>query len=289
VSFDPTLTFTRRTALLLTTGAAVSGVFAEAATPEPADDAATAANGIKLGVCTYSLREFSRSLALKMLRELGASYVSVKDVHLAYTLNPSDMEKAKAEFKKAGLTIVSVGNTDLKDEDPSVLRRYFEYARNCGAQTIVAAPTHKTLPAIEKLVKEFNIRLAIHTHGPEDQNFPSPQVVLDAVRSMDPRMGLCMDVGHSMRAGADVVREIANAGPRLLDMHFKDLKNGTDKDSQCAVGEGVMPVVAIFKQLKKIGYNGCVNLEYEINSDNPIPGMQRSLGYMKGVLAGLAG
>jgi sugar phosphate isomerase/epimerase len=289
VSFDPTLTFTRRAALLVATGAAVSGAFAETAAFEPADDTAAPANAIKLGVCTYSLREFSRSLALKMLRELSVSYVSVKDVHLAYTLNQSDMEKAKADFKKAGLTIVSVGNTDLKDEDPSLLRRYFEYARNCGAPMIVAAPTHKTLPAIEKLAKEFNIQVAIHTHGPEDKNFPSPQVVLDAVRNMDPRMGLCMDVGHSMRAGADVVREIANAGPRLLDMHFKDLKNGTDKDSQCAVGEGVMPVVAIFKQLKKIGYNGCVNLEYEINSDSPVPGIQRSLGYMKGVLAGLAG
>ena len=289
MSFDPTLTFTRRTALLLTTGAAVSGAFAETAALEPADDPATAANGIKLGVCTYSFREFSRSLALKMIRELGVSYVSVKDVHLAYSLSPSEMEKAKAEFKKAGVTIVSVGNTDLKDEDPSVLRRYFEYARNCGAQTIVAAPTHKTLPAIEKLAKEFNLQVAIHTHGPEDKNFPSPQVVLDAVRNMDSRMGLCMDVGHSMRAGADVVREIANAGPRLLDMHMKDLKKGTDKESQCAVGEGVMPVVAIFQQLRKIDYNGCVNLEYEINSDSPVPGMQRSLGYMKGVLAGLAG
>jgi sugar phosphate isomerase/epimerase len=289
MSSSPASTFTRRTALLLTTGAAVSGAFAESPAPEPADDTATGANGIKLGVCTYSLREFSRSLAIKMIRELGVSYVSVKDVHLAYTLNPSEMEKAKAEFNKAGLTIVSVGNTDLKDEDPAVLRRYFEYARNCGAPMIVAAPTHKTLPAVEKLAKEFNIQVAIHTHGPEDKNFPSPQIVLDAVRGMDPRMGLCMDVGHSMRAGADVVREIANAGPRLLDMHFKDLKNGTDKESQCAVGEGVMPVVAIFKQLKKIGYSGCVNLEYEIDSDSPVPGMQRSLGYMKGVLAGLAG
>jgi sugar phosphate isomerase/epimerase len=204
-------------------------------------------------------------------------------------LSPSDMDKAKAEFTKAGLTIVSVGNTDLKIEDPAVLRRYFEYARNCGAGTIVAAPTHATLPAVEKLAKEFNIRVAIHTHGPEDENFPSPKVVLDAVKGMDSRMGLCMDVGHSMRAGANVVQEVVNAGPRLFDMHMKDLKNGTDKQSQCEVGEGVMPVVAIFKQLKKIGYKGNVNLEYEINSDNPVPGMQRSLGYMKGVLAGLAG
>jgi len=153
---------------------------------------------------------------------------------------------------------------------------------------IVAAPTHATLPAVEKLAKEFNIQVAIHTHGPEDQHFPSPKVVLDAIKGMDPRMGLCLDVGHSMRTGADVVQEIANAGPRLLDIHMKDLKQKLVKESQCDVGDGVMPVVAIFKQLKKIGYNGCVNLEYEINGDNPLPGMLHSLGYMKGVLAGLA-
>ena len=109
------------------------------------------------------------------------------------------------------------------------------------------------------------------------------------MKGMDPHMGLCMDVGHSMRAGADVVQEVVNAGPRLLDVHFKDLKDGTKVDSQCDVGEGVMPVVAIFKQLQKVGYRGCVNLEYEINSDNPMPGMLRSFGYMHGVIAGMMG
>jgi len=275
---------TRRAAFALAAGSAASAALAgntEGDTPVWGD--------FHIGVCTYSLREFSRALAIKMIRPLGVSYVSVKDVHLPYTSTPTEITKAVGDFQKAGLTIVSGGNTDLKDEDPAALRKYFEYARACGMPMLVSAPTHATLPAIEKLAKEFNIAIAIHTHGPEDQNFPSPQVVLEAVKGMDPRMGLCMDVGHSMRTGADVVQEIVNAGPRLLDLHFKDLKDGTAKDSQCDVGEGVMPVVAIFKQLKRIGYRGYVNLEYEINSDNPVPGMLHSFGYMKGVLAGLAG
>ena len=199
------------------------------------------------------------------------------------------MKKALDEFAKAGLTIVSAGNTDLKSEDPAVLRKYFEYARDAGIPMLVAAPTHSTLPALEKLVKEFNIKVAIHPHGPEDQHFPVPKAVLEALKGMDKRMGMCLDVGHAMRGGADVVQEIAHAGPRLFDMHMKDLKNRNEKDSQCEVGEGVMPVVAIFKQLEKVGYRGCVNLEYEINSENPLPGAQRSMGYLKGVRAGLAG
>jgi sugar phosphate isomerase/epimerase len=98
-----------------------------------------------------------------------------------------------------------------------------------------------------------------------------------------------MDMGHSMRTGIDVVQTLESAGSRLLDMHIKDLKSPTDKASQCDVGEGVMPIVAIFKMLKKMNYQGCVNLEYEINGDNPLPGMLHSFGYMRGVLAGMAG
>jgi sugar phosphate isomerase/epimerase len=142
---------------------------------------------------------------------------------------------------------------------------------------------------VEKLAREFDIKVAIHNHGPEDKHFPTPQSVLEAVKGMDSRCGLCMDVGHSLRAGADVVQSIAEAGPRLLDIHMKDLRSATDKESQCDVGQGVMPVVAIFKQLKKMKYPGTVNLEYEINAENPLPGMASSLAYMRGVLAGSAG
>jgi sugar phosphate isomerase/epimerase len=72
-------------------------------------------------------------------------------------------------------------------------------------------------------------------------------------------------------------------------MHMKDLKDLKVSSSQCDVGEGKMPIVAIFQQLKKMNYQGVVHLEYEINADNPLPGMQKSFSYMRGVLAGLRG
>ncbi len=264
-----------------------AGLVAAAVARPAASQAAPAA--FQLGIATYSLREFQRGLAIRMIQQLGVTRVSVKDFHLPYTSTAAEIARAVGDFHKAGLTIVSGGNTDMKSSDPADLRKYFEYAKACGMPMLVTAPLHENLGAIEKLAREFDIRIAIHTHGPEDKNFPSPKVVLDAVKGMDPRMGLCMDLGHSMRAGADVVQEIVNAGPRLLDMHIKDLKDGKVKEGQCDVGDGVMPVVAIFKQLHKAGYSGCVNLEYEINADNPLPGMLHSFGYMKGVLAGLAG
>jgi len=138
-----------------------------------------------------------------------------------------------------------------------------------------------------KYVKEYNIKIAVHNHGPEDKHFPTPQSVLAATKNMDPRCGLCMDIGHTSRTGKDIVESIAEAGPRLLDMHVKDLTDPMGKDSQVPVGEGKLPLPRIFLQLIKIKYNGCVNLEYEVQEDNPLPGMIKSFAYMRGVLAGI--
>jgi sugar phosphate isomerase/epimerase len=264
-------------------GAGVRGVTASAATVAPASQ------DIKLGVASYSLRNFQRPMAISMLKQLGVNLVSVKEFHIPYTVTPEEAAKAKADFEKAGITIVSGGVITLDDKDPKGLRTYFEYARRCGMPMIIAAPTHPALSEVEKLAREFDIKVAIHNHGPEDKHFPTPQSVLEAVKNMDSRLGLCIDLGHSMRTGANVVQSIADAGPRLLDMHIKDLKSATDKASQCDVGQGVMPIVGIFKQLKKMQYAGTVNLEYEINGENPLPGMASSFAYMRGVLAGLAG
>lgn len=270
-----------RRGFLAAAGLAGFGVPAAA----PADDSST----FKLGVASYSLREYSRGLAIHCIQELRTPYVSVKEYHLPYRSSPEELAEGRKEFEKAGLRIMSGGNISLQKDDPADIRRYFEYAKMCGMPMMVCAPTHHNLGMIEKLVQEYNIRIAIHNHGPEDKLYPTPQSVLKAVRDMDPRCGLCMDVGHSARAGADVVESIAEAGSRLLDMHIKDLRSFEPHAVQCDVGEGAMPIPGIFKQLHKMGYTGCVNLEYEINGDNPLPGMKNSFSYMRGVLAGMKG
>lgn len=245
--------------------------------------------GFKLGVATYSLREFQRGLAIRMIKELKTPYVSVKEYHLPYRSSPEELAQGRRNFEKAGLKIMSGGNIGLEKSDEADMRKYFDYAKMCGMPMIVCAPTHDNVNLLERLVKEYDIKAAIHNHGPEDNHFPTPQSVLEAVKGFDPRVGLCMDVGHTARTGVDVVKSIAEAGPRLLDMHIKDLKSATDKASQCDVGEGVLPILAIFKQLQKIGYHGCVDLEYEINDDAPLTGMLKSFAYMRGLLAGSTG
>src|SRR6266850_621384 len=147
--------------------------------------------------------------------------------------------------------------------------------------------SRETLPRIEKFVKEYDIRFVIHNHGPEDKVWHSPLDVLKAVKSMDPRIGCCIDVGHTVRAGTDVVQAIREAGPRLFNVHMKDLTNFQDKESQVAVGDGIMPVPKIFEALIAISYKGFVDLEYEINANDPTPGVISSFAYMRGVQAGL--
>jgi sugar phosphate isomerase/epimerase len=244
--------------------------------------------GIKLGVASYSLRSFDRAKAIEMLKALKIPFVSIKDVHLSQTIPAAEIEAGAKEFTSAGIKIMSGGNISLPETTVEAMRKHFEYAKHAGMRMIVCAPTPANVKVVETLAKEYNIQCAIHNHGPEDKNFPTPQSVLDAVKNLDPRMGLCMDIGHTSRTGADIVKGIADAGPRLLDMHVKDLSDPMGKDSQCDVGDGKLPIVAIFKQLKKQGYKGCVNLEYEINAKDPLPGMHRSFSYMRGVLAGLA-
>jgi sugar phosphate isomerase/epimerase len=241
----------------------------------------------KLGVASYSLRKLSRADAIKALETLNVKYVNIKEFHAPIKGTPEEWKQARRDFESAGITILGVGNISMTKSDEGEIRRNFDYAKTLGAPLIVMAPSHQTVPMIEKFVKEYNIKAAIHNHGPEDKHFPAPQDVLDAVKGMDKRMGLCIDVGHTTRTGTNVVESIRIAGGegRLHDLHMKDLADLMVSKSQVAVGEGKMPVRDIFAELIRQKFNGGVMLEYEINADNPVPGMQKSFEHMRRVLA----
>jgi sugar phosphate isomerase/epimerase len=273
-------------------GAVLSGcagagaVPAGAALPRAGADAAT--TPVKLGVASYSLRELPRERAIEMLVALRTPFVTIKSFHLPYDATPDAIDAARREFEAAGLRIVGGGTITFERDTDEDVERCFAYAKRAGMPLIVATGAPGTLPRVERFARRYDIRVAIHNHGPEDRHYPSPYDVLRHIAAMDPRMGLCMDLGHSVRAGADVVRAAADAGPRLLDIHAKDLRDPKDVQSQCVVGEGVIPIAALFRQLQAMRYDGFVNLEYEIDAKDPLPGMQRSLAFMRGVNAGLA-
>jgi sugar phosphate isomerase/epimerase len=266
----------------------LSALAAASAAPAAGLAASPGETDLKLGVATYSLREFSRRLSIRMMREMKISYVSIKEFHLSYRSTPEEIAKAVAEFQSAGITILSGGVIYMQQEEEAELRRMFEYARLAKMPMMIIAPSHESMPRIEKLVREFDIKVALHNHGPEDKHFPGSKDVLAVVKNMDPRVGLCIDVGHEARTGADVPASIAQAGSRLFDVHIKDIVEASGKNRGAVVGQGVLPIAGIFKELLKLKYQGGVMLEYEIDGDNPGPGMQSSFSYMRGVLAGLA-
>jgi sugar phosphate isomerase/epimerase len=243
----------------------------------------------KLGVASYSFREFGRKIAIQSTQKCGVRYINYKDVHLPLTSSPADIKKAIAETEKAGLKIVGGGTIYFQTDDEKDIRAKFEYAKACGMPTIVCMPNVDILPKLGKYVKEYDIKIAVHAHGPEDKNFQRPQDVLKVVKDMDPRCGLCIDVGHTVRTGVDLISTVTETGPRLLDMHVKDLADFNDKNSQRPCGDGKIPFPALFTQLKRMNYQGYINLEYEIDDTDPLPNMIKSFAYMRGVIAGLKG
>jgi len=241
---------------------------------------------LKLGVASYSMRSFPLDQALDMAKTLGVKYMTFKDVHVPRTDPPDATRALRAKIEAAGITIMGGGTITIPN-DAAQIKKEFEYAKNAGFPLIYVSPDPAALDTLERLAKEYDIKVAIHNHGPEDKQWPRPQDAYAAVKSRDKRLGLCIDVGHTLRTGTDPVKSCRECRDRLLDMHVKDLASPGDKESQVAVGRGVIDFPALFRTLIDIGYQGQVGLEYEIHADAPLPGMIESIAYMRGVLATL--
>jgi sugar phosphate isomerase/epimerase len=253
---------------------------AHAGQPRPRDAA------VKIGVASYSLREFPLDRALEMAKVLGIKYMTFKDVHLPRTDPPETTRALRAKIEAAGITIMGGGTINMAN-DPAQIKKDFEYAKNAGFPLIFISPEPAALDTIEEMARTYDIKAAIHNHGPEDKHWPRPHEAYAAIRSRDRRLGLCIDVGHTLRTGTDPVQACREFRDRLYDMHVKDLAVKTDRDSQVEVGRGVIDFPALFRTLVDIGYQGQVGLEYEIKPKDPLPGMIESIAYLRGVLAGV--
>jgi sugar phosphate isomerase/epimerase len=276
--------FVRSGALFAAAMAGSSDVLALAQERLTSDEASP----IRLGMASYTFRNFSRTQMIGFMKQLNVFALNAKDVKDHLPMDVQGESSALADYAAAGIKLHAAGTIYFTKDEDADIRSKFEYCKRAGIGVIVAGdPTPETLPRIEKFVKEYDIRIAIHNHGPEDALWHSPLDILKAVKSMDPRIGCCIDVGHTVRAGTDIVQAIHEVGPRLFNVHMKDLTNFENKDSQVAVGDGLMPVRKMFEALIETKYKGYVDLEYEIHPDDPIPGVTGSFAYMRGVLSGM--
>jgi sugar phosphate isomerase/epimerase len=281
--------FSRRT-FIQSSAAVAAACAASSATPAFAEALKETGKPcpVKLGLCSYTFRYFSRAQMIGYLKQLNMTELNVKDVKDHLPMDPAQEEQALADYAAAGIKLHAVGAIYFRSPDEKDIREKFEYAKRAGVKVIVAGdPTPESLKWIERFVKEYDIKIAIHNHGPEDKFFPSPFDALKVIKDLDSRIGICIDVGHAVRANANVVEAIHATSSRLYDLHVKDLTSYASKESQVAVGQGVIPFREIFQALAEIKYSGYVDLEYEINGDNPMPGTIESLAYMRGVLTGM--
>lgn len=244
--------------------------------------------GLKVGVATYTLRELPIEEAIEGVKRVGLKYVSIKNVknHIDLSHSSEERKRRAQMFRDAGLVPLSVGNVTMRSGEEDI-RKAFEFARDIGVSTIVCAPNHDAIPILDKMVKEFDIRLAIHNHGPEDTFFPSPFDVMRAVEKYDKRIGLCIDVGHTARAGVDPAESIIKCQERLYDVHLKDISAMGNKNTPIEGGRGILDSKSILAAILKIKYQGLVGFEYEKDAKDPIPGLAESVGYTKGLLAGI--
>jgi inosose dehydratase len=238
---------------------------------------------IQLGVASYTLRKFPTEEALDMTLRCGVNRITFKDMHLPLDSDKETIRKAVDLCKKKGIILYGAGVVYMKSREEA--DRAFEYAKTAGMEMIVGVPNHELLEYVNEKVKQYDIKLAIHNHGPGDKLYPSAESAYNLIKDMDKRMGLCIDIGHTKRINRDPEQDVKDFFDRIFDIHIKDVTSASADGTTCIIGRGVIDFPSFLKTVVKKGYKGTLALEYEAEADDPLPGMMESLGFTKGVLA----
>ena len=248
-------------------------------------------NGLRLGIASYSLRNLPLDEAIAVVKVMRISNIALFRLHCNWEAAPVEECRAVGgKLQAAGLALTGSGVVNLPN-DEAKCRRAFENVKAAGMATMVCKPDLAALPLVAKLAKEFDQKLAIHNHGPEDKVYPTPAVAFEAVKGLDSRVGLCIDVGHTVRGGEDAVAAIRKYASRVYDVHMKDsvAVPGAMRDIPIEVGAGRLDIRGTLRALLDIKYDGVVSFEDEKVAGNPVTGLAESLGYVRGVLAAWAG
>ncbi len=239
----------------------------------------------QLGVASYTLREFTTQQALDMTLRCGVNRITFKSMHLPLDSGIQTIKNTVKLCEKKGVELYGGGVIYMKDKEQ--VDQAFEYAENAGMEMIVGVPNHELLEYVEGKVKEYDIKLAIHNHGPGDKLYPSAESAYNLIKNLDKRMGLCVDIGHTKRINRDPEQDVKDFFDRVFDIHIKDVTAAEADGKTCIIGRGVIDFPSFLKAVKDLGYKGTLALEYEADGKDPLPGMMESLGFVKGVIATL--
>lgn len=233
--------------------------------------------GFPMGLQSYSLRAFGVDGAMEKTADLGLHWIEFFRAHYPTLPDRKKIEEMNVKLKKYDLSISAHGVQPF-GKDHGANRRIFQFAKMAGIRNISANPSPNSFDSLDKLVAEFDIRIAIHNHGP-GARYDQPFDVWKAVSGRDRRIGFCADLGHYIRSGIDPVEAIYLLGDRLYGIHLKDFAEQKKQTRGVIIGKGHLDVEGVFRALKHIRFpaDGALSLEYEENPNDPIGEIEECL------------
>ena len=255
--------------------------------------AGNAKDTFRLGVAGYTFNRFKLEPTLEMLKAVDVHYLCIKDFHLPLKSTEEEIAAFHAKLKAANVTGYGVGPIYMGSEEE--VTNAFNYAKRVGVKIVVGVPfkmvekkrvaSPELLQFINKKVQEFDMKYAIHNHGPDmPELFPTAESAMEIIKDMDKRVGLCLDIGHQLRDGKDPTKALLEFADRVHDIHIKNVTSADKKGSGTPLPRGAIDFPTFVRALRKIKYSGVCSLEYEKDMDNPLTGVAESIGYFRGVM-----
>lgn len=239
-----------------------------------------------IGIAGYTFYQVPMETAIGIMKRVEVTNLSMKDIYMPLNSDQKSIASVMNDFKSAGINVYTVGVIYMKTTQEA--DQAFEYARMAGVKMIVGAPDYQILPYVEQKVKQYDFRLAIHNHGPDNPLYPNATDIWDHIKDMDPRMGICLDIGHTIRDGHDPGIDAERYQSRLFDIHIKDVDKASKEGKTVEMGRGIINIPGFVDVLRRIGYKGMCSLEFEKDMNDPLAGIAESIGYLRGVMAGLS-
>ena len=242
----------------------------------------------KIGVAGFTFAQIKKDgkadldKALETLVKADVHYLCIKDFHLPFNSTDEEIADFHKKLKNKNITGYAVGPIYMKSKKE--VDDSFEYAKRVGVKLIVGVPDYELLPYIDEKVKEYGFHYAIHIHGPDIKEYPDADDVWENVKNLDPRIGMCLDIGHNLRNGKDPVKALEKYHTRVFDMHLKDVTGDTRLGYSVEVGRGIIDFPALVKMMRKVKYDGVISLEHERNMDDPYMGIAESIGYFRAII-----
>jgi len=242
-----------------------------------------AVNTFTIGMAGYTFREFTVEKTIEMMKKIGVTNLSLKDFHMPMNSTQDKINAVLEKFKSAGINVYTVGVVYMKTKES--VDQAFEYAKMAGVKMIVGAPDYELLPYVEKKIKTYDFKMAIHNHGPDNPLYPNATDIWNHIKALDPRIGICIDIGHTTRDGEDPTVDILKYKSRIYDIHIKDVDKAAKEGKTVEMGRGIIDIPKVVDTLRKIKYSGSCSLEFEKDMKDPLAGIAESIGYLKGVMA----